>query len=110
MLELLCIFFPSVISLVIFEKLQKRELSRRNAILFYTSCVALVNTIVFFVGAFIFDGKMKPINYGIGAYEGFIAKYLVCSVLVAVVLPVAAHVLCQNVKIKIETKKDEKLT
>ena len=109
MLELLCIFFPSVISLVVFEKLQKKELSRRNAILFYATCVTLVNTISFFTAAFILGGKLKPVNFGNGAYEGFIAKYLICAVLVALVLSVVIHILCDNIKIKIETKKDEKL-
>ena len=109
MLEILCLFFPSTISLVVFEKLQKKQLSRRNAILFYAICVTLVNTIAFSFGAFIMGGKMKQVNFGTGAYEGFIAKYLVCAVAVALVLSVVIYILCDNIKIKIETKKGEKL-
>lgn len=110
MTQFICFFFPAFLSVAVLNSLEKHERSMQSLLITYTSFAVVINSILFLVLVYVFkDGQ----DILISSYFSlaFAAKYLVFSIILAVLLPLLYEYLKQNLYLKITvrsiTSKDE---
>lgn len=103
MLAFICIFFPAVISVCIYEKLSRKTLERRQWAYLYVEAVLLINFACNFVKKALTGSGEVPMYdlYTDMVPERFV-NYLTMAIPVAVALAVFQVLLSKNVKISVE--------
>lgn len=106
MVALICLFFPAIVSVWIFEALSKEDLTGKkwgyqfvlNCLLINFACILVLRFLFGNASSYVLNGDMHLQH----AYN-----YLILAIPAAVVLSVMEVLLKKNVKITVEDKNDE---
>lgn len=108
MITFIVLFFPAVLSVFIFERINKITLSKRNLIYLYVANVLLVNLACFAVKFFFSRGLNKPFNTLMNDMTPFDTLiYILLSLLFVVIIVLIESFIRKNVEVSIEVKDEE---
>jgi len=111
MIAFICFFFPSVISLWMFEALVKRRLDRKLWIYRFCTNTLLINFICFGIKKFFLQTANAPLySMGTDMYPSAAFNYILMAVLTAVVLVVFEVLLSKKIKIELKEEHHAKET
>lgn len=106
MVALICLFFPAVVSVWIYEALTKEALTGRKwGNLFAFHCLAILFACILVMRFFLGNAHEYVLNGDMHLQHA--CNYLVLAIPVTVVLPVIEVLLKKNVKITIEEQADD---
>lgn len=105
MLVFICLFFPAVISLAIYEKLTEETLTIKKTVYFYILFNLLINFFILAIKTFITGSgdTYLPIDLGINISTA--TFYMITALPLAVIISFIAALIKRNVKVEI--KNDE---
>lgn len=109
MITFIILFFPAVISLLIFERINKATLSKRTLIYLFSTNVLIINLACFTVKLFFSRGANKPFDEllnNMTPFDAFI--YILISLVVAVLAALVESFIRKNVEVSIEVKDEKK--
>lgn len=111
MLKFICLFFPAVISVFIFDKLQKKPLQLRKIIYLYATNTVIINLLCILIKKLFLGTADNPISAaGMDMIPGVAFNYLIMAVPFAVLISVIETILARNINIKVEENQtDEKI-
>lgn len=99
--QLIGLLLPSVIGVKTYDKLYGTETSKRKIIERYLKCVLFINLISYIVTIYIF--KKPEFTFT----NQFTVKYIILSVVIAVIFPIVELFIHENLDIEIRVEKDE---
>ena len=103
LIEAICLFFPAVLCVCIYEKLSKGTLSPRRWLYTFALDTVCINLFCFAVKSYILGSGGQPLRPdGINMTPHAALNYLIITVPAAVLLAVAAAFFSKNVSVKIE--------
>ena len=103
MFSLICLFFPTFISLSIIKK--RKSYSYSELIFKYPVYNVIINFALFIVIRIYIKGDI--ITNSIFNNLNFCIKYLLLSVIISLSLPYIIEFICKNIEFKIEVRKRE---
>ena len=107
MITLICIFFPAVLSVFVYEKLSKKELQRRQWCYHYVMDTLLINFACFFVKtALMGSGEVPMFDLYTDMVPARAVNYLTMAIPCAVAWSVLQVLLAKNVKVTVEETAD----
>ena len=103
MIAFICLFFPAVFSIYVFEGLAKSDLNLKQLIFrFCTNCL-LINLICFAVKKFIFQTADQPFFYiSTDMTPSTALNYIIIAMVTAIIISVAEVLLSKKVKFSVE--------
>ncbi len=113
MVTVICLFFPAVISLFIYDSLLKKSLSKRKLLFFFCINTVVINGICFAVKSFILStGREALYNLYTDMTPDVAVRYLIMAIPVCIVLGIGEVFLSKNVKVTVsdenENQNDQK--
>ncbi len=103
MIAFICLFFPAVLSVSVYEKLSKRDLKRKQWMYQYVQAVLLINFACFFVKtALTGSGEVPIYDIYTDMLPERMVNYLTMAIPLAVALGVMQVLLSRNVKVVVE--------
>ena len=109
MITFIILFFPAVISLFIFERINNTTLSKRTLIYLFTTNILIINITCFAVKLFFTGGANKPFDEllnNMTPFDAFI--YILISLVVAVLAVLVESFIRKNIEVSIEVKDEKK--
>lgn len=103
----LCILLPSVIGLMLYEKLEKKKNNLKNLFYIYLIMVLMVNFLSTFICVAIFDLNIG-IEYALTSFPFFSIKYICLSTVISIVISIIIKCIEKNVSIELGVEKNEK--
>lgn len=100
-IEVICLFFPAVISLNIDMKINKEKLDKKS-IIKYITYNFIINLIASLLIWFITDDKTGTYFYTFS----FVVKYMITTLLISIILPITIKLQKTYIKIKIKEKEN----
>ena len=108
LIEFICLFFPAVLCVCIYEKLNKVTLNRRRWLCHFVLDALFINLFCFAVKSFVLDSGCQPLRPdGVNMTPFAAMNYLIITIPAAIVLAVVTSFLFKNVKIEIEEDGNE---
>lgn len=109
MITFICLFFPAVVSVWIYELLLKVELSKKKIIYRFCFNTIIINAVCFAVKTFILSTGSQPLyNFYTDMIPNVAVRYLIMAVPLCVVLSIAEVFLTKNVKVTVsDENKDQ---
>lgn len=104
MIELIIFLFPAGLSLKIKDDLFKKKLNVKDYILIFIKYTLVINLIVFAILFLYSMGTTASINYALDNI-GFIFKYLLLAIIIAIFLPIFDEYIRKNATMKINFKR-----
>ena len=103
MITFICLFFPAVLSVFAYEKLNRRELNKKHWIYLYATNVLFINLGCFFIKSMVLGTGGNPIFdlYNDMPPSGAM-NYLIMAIPLAVVMAVVEVLLEKSLKFTIE--------
>lgn len=109
MLTFICLFFPAVLFVWVFEGLSRKEVSRRKWVYLYSTGVIAVNLMCWLTRRFVFQtAHVTFANVQTGITFAEASEYMILALPFALVLGALAALLSKRVHIQIEDSGDEK--
>lgn len=109
MIAFICLFFPSVLCVWIYEMLIKKSLSRRQLIYRFCFNTLIINGICFAVKAFLLSTGAEPIFTLYSDMTPNVAvRYLIMALPISIVLGLIEIFLTKNVKVTVSDEKEDK--
>ncbi|MBR2603792.1 MAG: hypothetical protein IKE10_02045 [Bacilli bacterium] len=105
MLEFICYFMPSFISLKIYNYLNKKEFKVKDYFIYYGIFTVLNNIIVLSIICF---KNYNEILYFDRVGITYLFKYLIMMIVSSIITPFIVSIIESNVKFRLEVKKSEK--
>ena len=107
MVAFICLFFPAVLAVGIFEHLRKGPLSRRKWLYRYCTDVALINGICFAVKRYLLDTAADPFASAVADLTPSAAlNYLIMAIPTAIILAVMQALAAKHVTVTVEEEKN----
>lgn len=107
MVALICLVFPAVVSVWIYEALSRKNLTGKKwGYLFALNCLLILFVCVLIMRLFLGNAHEYVLNWDMHLQHA--CNYLVLAIPATVVLPVMEVLLGENVKITVEDQADEK--
>ena len=103
----LCLLGPSLLSIKIFNNLNDNELSNKNIIFNYFLFVFFNNLICTVFSTVVLGGKTS-VDASLINLPIFAIKYVVVSIIIAIILPFFVQLINKNIKYNVEVKENEK--
>jgi len=100
--QILGILFPSLVSLKVYDKIEKKEKSIGARIEKYLRSVLFVNLLSYIITIYI----MRVPNFIFT--NQFTTKYIIMSVVIATLFPVIEKIIKDNLKVEIKVEENEK--
>ena len=108
LIEIICLFFPALLCVCIYEKLSKVTLNIRHWLYAFALDTLCINLFCFAVNSCILGSGGQPLRPdGINMTPHAALNYLIITVPAAVLLAVAAAFFSKNVSVKIEENGNE---
>ena len=108
MIKFICLFFPALVCVGLYEALSKKDLSRKGLVYMYGLDTAVINGIVFGVKQYLLKTASYPLSDASGDMLPSAAfNYLVMGMFAAVCVAVAQVFLSRNAKVTIEETANE---
>lgn len=109
MITFIILFFPAIISLFIFERINKTILSKRTLIYLFATNVLIINLACVTVKLFFSRGANKLFDELLNNMTPFDALiYILISLVFAVLVVLIESFIRKNVEVSIEVKDEEK--
>ncbi len=109
MITFIILFFPAIISLFIFERINKTTLSKRTLIYLFTTNILIINLACFAVKLFFAGGANKPFDELLNKMTPFDAFiYILISLAFAVLAVLVESFIRKNIEVSIEVKDEKK--
>lgn len=109
MIAFICLFFPAVISVWIYELLIKRSLSKRQLIFRFCLNATLINVVCFAVKAFLLSTGGQPLyTFGSDMTPDVAVRYLIMALPICMVLSLLEVFLTKNVKVTVSDEEQKK--
>ena len=102
MIEFICLFFPALISLVIFQKLIKKELTFIKSISVYALFNLSVNGMVFLIKTYVLGTGNASLIYGNDMTPSIALNYLIIAIPLCLFFAVIFALIYKNIDLKIE--------
>lgn len=107
MTKLICLFFPALTCVWLFEHLSKKDLKRKPYICLYALDTILINGIVFGVKQYFLKTASYPLSDASGDMPPSAAfNFLIISMFAVVCVAVAQVFLSKNAKLSVEENRD----
>lgn len=106
MIEFICLFFPALISLVIFQKLIKKELTFIKSISVYALFNLSINGLVFLIKTYVLGTGNASLINGNDMTPSIALNYLIMAIPISLAVAIIVALVYKNIDLKIE--KDEK--
>ena len=108
MITFICLFFPAVFSLFVYEKLGRRELDKKGWLYLYATDVLFINLGCFFVKSVLTGSGEVPIyDLYTDMVPSWALNYLTMALPLAVAFAVFQVFFSKNVDIHVEENADE---
>lgn len=109
LIEFICLFFPAVLCVCIFEKLNKVALGWRQWTYHFVLDATFINLFCFIVKSYVLDSGGQPLRPdGVNMTPHAALNYLIITIPAAVALAVFITFLFKKVKVEIEENGNEK--
>ncbi len=109
MIAFICLFFPAVVSLWIYELLIKKSLLKRQLVYRFCFNALLINAVCFAVKAFLLSTGGEPLFTLYSDMTPNVAvRYLIMALPVSVVLALVEVFLTKNIKVTVSDEKEDK--
>ncbi len=109
MITFICLFFPAVISIWLYEIISKKQYDFKNIVYRYCLNNVLINFLVFAIKTFVLDTGLNTLQtLAHDMTPSAALNYLLISVPCAVLLAFVEFLLHKNAKLSVEENKDEK--
>lgn len=109
LIEIICLFFPALLCVCIYEKLSKVTLDIRHWLYAFALDTLCINLFCFAVNSYILGSGGQPLRPdGINMTPQAALDYLILAVPVAVVLAAGFSLLAKHVKLEVEEDGNEK--
>lgn len=107
MIAFICLFFPAVLGVWLFEHLQKATLRRRQWMYRYCANTIFINVICFAVKRFLLDTAAAPLSslYA-DATPSAALNYLIMAIPAAVIVAFLQVVFAKHATVTVEEQKD----
>lgn len=103
MLSFICLFFPAVLFVWVYEGLSKSDLSLKRWLCMYCTGVIFINLICWLVMRFVLNmGYIYLYDAQLDITPALASNYMVLALPIALILSVAAALLRKNVKVTVE--------
>ena len=103
----LCMLLPSIIGLVLYEKLDNKTNKMKEIIYIYLLMILFVNFISTFICVVIFDLKIG-VDCALTDYPLFALKYIILSIVISIVISIIIKWIEKNIKIELSVENNEK--
>lgn len=100
--ELLSLFLPAVFAVYLYQKINKKELSNKNTIIYYLIFVLLINIASYLISIYVF--KRPDFIFT----NVFTFKYLILSLVIGIFFSFVISFIEKNFEITVEVDKNEK--
>lgn len=107
MIAFICLFFPAVISVWIFELLTKNQLSIKKCIYRFCLNSILINFLCFFIKKVFFNTATYPLYYAPDMLPATAINYLIIAVPLAILIVLSEVLFSKHIKISVEENNDE---
>ena len=109
MIAFICLFFPAVICIWIYELLIKRNLTKRQLVFFFCLNTLFINGVCFALKSFFFATGSEPFYTFVSDMTPNVAvRYLFIALPLGAVLALIEVFLTKNVKVTVSDEKDDK--
>ncbi len=109
LVEFICLFFPAVLCVCIYEKLNKCTLNRRQWAYHFILDALFINLFCFLIKTFVLGSGGQQLLYdGVNMTPHAALNYLIITIPSAVALAVVSTLLFKNVRFEVEDDADEK--
>lgn len=103
MIQLICLFFPSAISVQIVEFLEKKKFNFKDVLFKWMLFVVCINLVILTLFYVVLDNANYLLNDS-SFTNSFAFKYLITSVILSVILPIVYEIIRKNVSVNLEFK------
>ncbi|MBO4216636.1 MAG: hypothetical protein J5940_01680 [Clostridia bacterium] len=105
MIAFICLFFPAVVSVWIFEALTKRNPGLKKTIFLFCTNALIINFLCFLMKKFIFGTADVPLYAAqYDMYPTVAVNYIICAAGIAVIISVIEALLAKKVRVSIDGK------
>jgi hypothetical protein len=109
LIEVICLFFPALLCVCIYERLTKITLCLRRWVYTFAFDTLFINLFCFAVKSYLLDSSGHPLRSdGISMTPHAALNYLLITIPFAVIWAVVAALLPQKVTVEIEANENEK--
>ena len=107
MIAFICLFFPAVLSVWLFERTGKRDLSKKNRLYLFCSNTMFINLLCFVIKRFVLGTAGEPLySLATDMTPSAAGNYLIMAIPCAVVLGFVEICVRKNVKLTVEDNAD----
>lgn len=103
----ICLFIPGMIAYLMYEKITKVNYDLKHSVMIYMIFTLFINITATVASNVLFDIDYS-IESAITNFPIFAVKYVIISVLFALLLPAVVNWLANNISIRISIKKDNR--
>lgn len=107
MIACICLFFPAVVSVALFERFTRKQLSVRHIMYLFALNTMLINAVCFFVKTFFLGTGYLPLYDKADMIPGAALKYLIMAVPVSIAAAGVISCLHANITVTVEEEKGE---
>ncbi len=107
MITFICLFFPAVVSLWLYEALAKTSLGLKKCIFRFCLNSLIINFVCFVAKKFVFDTASYSLYIEGDMLPSTALNYLIIALPIAVILVLAEVLLSKKIKITVEENRDE---
>lgn len=109
MIAFICLFFPAVVCVWIYELLIKKSLLRRQLIYRFCFNTLVINALCFAVKSFLLSTGAEPIfTLYIDMTPNIAVRYLIMALPTSIILGLVEVFLTKNVKVTVSDEKEDK--
>lgn len=109
MIAFICLFFPAVISVWIYELLIKKNLTKRQLVFRFCFNTVIINGVCFAAKAFLLSTGGQPLyTLYTDTTPGVAVRYLIMALPVCIVLSLVQIFLTKNVKVTVNDENEDK--
>lgn len=107
MITFICLFFPAIFSVALFELFTRKQLSKRHILYLFVFDTMIINFVCFFVKTFVLGTGNGPLYDNSDMFPSTALKYLIMAVPVAIIISGMISCLSTTVNITVEEQNDE---
>lgn len=109
MIQFICLFFPSVLSVWIMERIQKRNFNLKEFIYYFILSIIFINLLIFLVIYIFSDSSIEYLSKETFTLL-FSIKYLVLSFSLSLLFPIFFSIVKSNFDFSISIDENEKIS